>query len=137
VESHPEVLARHCTEAGLLEKAARLWSKAGQRSLDLVALAAEAVAYLQEGLAIIERLPPSDDRYSLEIALREPLHSARSAGPMSRRLGVAGGVVNATAILQLTQQQSRARVSWSGEGMRSNTITRSDSRPHARHACLG
>ena len=32
-ESQPELLARHCTEAGLIEKAARLWGKAGQRSL--------------------------------------------------------------------------------------------------------
>ena len=120
VESHPEVLARHCTEAGLLEKAARLWSKAGQRSLDLVALA-EAVAYLQEGLAIIERLPPSDDRDSLEIALREPLHSARLrwrgwASPEVR--------VNATAILQLTQRQSRPQSLVVGLwGMWINTIT--------------
>ena len=32
-ENQPELLARHCTEAGLIEKAARLWGKAGQRSL--------------------------------------------------------------------------------------------------------
>ena len=33
VESQPELLARHCTEAGLVEKGAALWGKAGQRSL--------------------------------------------------------------------------------------------------------
>jgi predicted ATPase len=33
-ENRPELLARHWTEAGLLDKAARLWGKAGQRSLD-------------------------------------------------------------------------------------------------------
>src|SRR6202040_3630524 len=32
-ESHPETLARHCIEAGQIEKAASLWGKAGQRSL--------------------------------------------------------------------------------------------------------
>ena len=32
-ENQPELLARHCTEAGLIEKAAGLWGKAGQRSL--------------------------------------------------------------------------------------------------------
>src|SRR5262249_56244246 len=31
-ESQPELLARHCTEAGLAEKAAGLWGRAGQRS---------------------------------------------------------------------------------------------------------
>ena len=30
----PELLARHCTEAGLIEKAAGFWGKAGQRSLE-------------------------------------------------------------------------------------------------------
>ena len=41
-ESQPELLARHCTEAGLIEKAG-LWGKAGQRSLERSALV-EAVA---------------------------------------------------------------------------------------------
>ena len=31
-ENQPELLARHYTEAGLIEKAAGLWGKAGQRS---------------------------------------------------------------------------------------------------------
>jgi predicted ATPase len=33
-ESEPGLLARHCTEAGLIEKAALLWGKAGQRSVE-------------------------------------------------------------------------------------------------------
>jgi len=37
-ENQPEWLARHCAEAGLNEKAAHLWGKAGQRSLDRSAL---------------------------------------------------------------------------------------------------
>jgi hypothetical protein len=37
-ENQPELLARHCTEAGLIEKAASLWGKAGQRSLQRSAL---------------------------------------------------------------------------------------------------
>ena len=37
-ENQPELLARHCTEAGLIEKAAGLWGKAGQRSLARSAL---------------------------------------------------------------------------------------------------
>ena len=36
--SQPELLARHCTEAGLTEKAVGLWGKAGQRSLERSAL---------------------------------------------------------------------------------------------------
>jgi predicted ATPase len=30
-ENQPEVLARHCSEAGQIEKSAALWSKTGQR----------------------------------------------------------------------------------------------------------
>jgi predicted ATPase len=37
-ENQPELLARHYTEAGLIEKAAALWGKAGQRSLARSAL---------------------------------------------------------------------------------------------------
>ena len=37
-ENRPELLARHCTEAGLIEKAALHWGKAGQRSLERSAL---------------------------------------------------------------------------------------------------
>ena len=37
-ENRPELLAHHCTEAGLVEKAAMLWAKAGQRSLARSAL---------------------------------------------------------------------------------------------------
>jgi class 3 adenylate cyclase len=41
-ENHPELLAHHCTGAGLIEKAAILWGKAGQRSLDRSALGGKA-----------------------------------------------------------------------------------------------
>jgi predicted ATPase len=37
-ERQPEILAHHCTEAGLIEKAAALWGKAGYRSLARSAL---------------------------------------------------------------------------------------------------
>jgi tetratricopeptide (TPR) repeat protein len=120
VERHPEILARHCTEAGLIEKAARFWGKAGRRSLELVALA-EAVAYLQEGLTIVEQLPASANRDSLELSLREPLHAARLQwrGWASPEVGL-----NATAILGLAQRQDRPQSLLVGLwGMWVNTIT--------------
>jgi class 3 adenylate cyclase/predicted ATPase len=55
-ESQPEILAHHCTEAGLIEKAAGLWGKAGRRSLDRSALA-EAAAQLTRALDQIATLP--------------------------------------------------------------------------------
>jgi predicted ATPase len=56
VENQPELLARHCTEAGLIEKAAGLWGKAGQRSVERSALV-EAVAQLTRALDQIATLP--------------------------------------------------------------------------------
>ena len=48
-EAQPELLARHCTEAGLIEKAVGLWGKAGRRSLERSALV-EAIAQLARAL---------------------------------------------------------------------------------------
>ncbi len=55
-ENQPELLARHCTEAGLIEKAARFWGRAGQRSLERSALL-EAVAQLTRAIDHISSLP--------------------------------------------------------------------------------
>ena len=55
-ETQPELVARHCTEAGLIEKAAGLWGKAGQRSLERSALV-EAAEQLSRALAQIKTLP--------------------------------------------------------------------------------
>jgi hypothetical protein len=54
--TQPELLARHCTEAGLIEKAAGLWGKAGQQSLARSALV-EATAQFTRSLAQIAALP--------------------------------------------------------------------------------
>jgi predicted ATPase len=55
-EAQPEFLARHCSEAGLIEKAVGLWGKAGQRSLGRSALV-EAVEQFTRALAQIAALP--------------------------------------------------------------------------------
>jgi predicted ATPase len=56
VQAQPELLAYHCTEAGLVEKAAMLWGKAGQRSFARSALQ-EACAQLSRALDLIAALP--------------------------------------------------------------------------------
>ena len=75
-ENQPEVLARHCTEAGLIEKAAGLWGKAGQRSLARSALV-EAVEQLSRALAQIATLPATSalrrEQIKLQVALITPL----------------------------------------------------------------
>jgi predicted ATPase/class 3 adenylate cyclase len=75
-ESRPEILAHHCTEAGLIEKAAGLWGKAGQRSLALSALV-EAAAQLTRALDQIATLAPTPTlrrkQMKLQVALITPL----------------------------------------------------------------
>jgi predicted ATPase len=75
-EVQPEVLARHCTEAGQIEKAADLWSKAGQRSLERSALI-EAAEKLTRALSLMATLPGSTalrrEQIKLQVALITPL----------------------------------------------------------------
>ena len=53
-ETRPELLAHHFTEAGLAEKAAGYWLKAGARSRDRSANV-EAIGHLTKGLALVAR----------------------------------------------------------------------------------
>jgi predicted ATPase len=75
-ESQPELLAHHCTEAGLIEKAASLWGKAGQQSLDRSAVV-EAAAQLTRALDQIATLPATPalrrEQIKLQVALITPL----------------------------------------------------------------
>ena len=75
-ENQPEILARHCTEAGLIEKAAGLWGKAGQRSLARSALV-EAAAQFTRALDQIAALPATPElrreQIKLQVALITPL----------------------------------------------------------------
>jgi predicted ATPase len=75
-ESQPDIVALHCTEAGLIEKAAGLWGKAGQRSLAHSALV-EAAAQLTRALDQIATLPGTAalrrEQIKLQVALITPL----------------------------------------------------------------
>jgi class 3 adenylate cyclase/predicted ATPase len=87
-ENQPELLARHCTEAGLIEKAAGLWGKAGQRSLARSALV-EAAEQLTRGLAQIAALPATPalrrEAIKLQVALITPLiHVKGYAAPETK-----------------------------------------------------
>ena len=79
-ESQPELLARHCTEAGQIEKAVGLWGKAGQRSSARSALV-EAAEQLTRALAQIATLPATPalrrEEIKLQVALIPPLHNVK------------------------------------------------------------
>jgi class 3 adenylate cyclase len=87
-ENQPELLARHCTEAGLIEKAASLLGKAGQRSLERSALV-EGVAQLSRALDQIATLPATpalrSEEIKLQVALITPLiHIKGFAAPETK-----------------------------------------------------
>jgi len=87
-ENQPELLARHFTDAGLIEKSIGLWGKAGQRSLERSALA-EAWAQLTRALDQISALPSTPalrrEEVKLQVALITPLmHIKGYAAPETK-----------------------------------------------------
>src|SRR5262249_11319400 len=87
-EREPELLARHCTQAGLIEKSAALWGKAGRRSLERSALV-EASEQLSRALAQISELHITPalrrERIQLQVAIITPLmHVKGYAAPETK-----------------------------------------------------
>jgi class 3 adenylate cyclase/predicted ATPase len=75
VAAQPALLAHHCTEAGLTEKAIEYWLAAGRQAWGRSA-AAEAVALLHRGLTLVPALPDGDWRRETELDLRIALGPA-------------------------------------------------------------
>jgi class 3 adenylate cyclase/tetratricopeptide (TPR) repeat protein len=69
-ENQPELLARHCTEAGLVEKAVGYWLRAGKNAAVRYANI-EAIAHLRRGTEALDRLPGGlkKDRVDLDLQL--------------------------------------------------------------------
>ena len=84
VDAQPETLAHHLTEAGLFEKAAAYWLKAGKiaamRSANL-----EAIAHLQRGIEASGHLPDGKPKDRLELDFQFALGTCLIAtqGPAS------------------------------------------------------
>jgi predicted ATPase len=90
-ENRPELLARHCTEAGLIEKAASLWGKAGQRSLERSALV-EAVEQFMRALAQIATLPSTPalrrEQIKLQVSLANALMHTKGYAALETKVAV-------------------------------------------------
>ena len=91
-ESQPELLARHYTKADRIEKSARLWGKAGQRSQERSALV-EAAAQLSQALRQIATLPSTPDlrreQIIFEVALLNTLMHVKGYGAPETKAAVA------------------------------------------------
>jgi predicted ATPase len=78
VETQPELLAHHYTEAGLSEQAVGYWQRAGQHAIQRSAHA-EAIAHLNKGLELLKLLPDSPKRLQQELDLQTALGPALMA----------------------------------------------------------
>ena len=74
----PQLMAQHCAEAGLTEKAVGHWLKAGQQAVARSAMT-EAVAQLQKGLDLLPQLPDTPSRQLQELDLQVVLGPALTA----------------------------------------------------------
>jgi len=72
VQTQPELLAHHFTEAGMPAKAIGYWLTAGLRSRQRSA-EIEAIGHLTKGRALLETLDPSPERDGRELELLGPL----------------------------------------------------------------
>ena len=68
VETQPELLAHHYTEAGLHECAVAYWQRAGERAVQRSAYQ-EAISHFTQGLEALRTLPETPERARCELAL--------------------------------------------------------------------
>ncbi|WP_256872723.1 AAA family ATPase, partial [Candidatus Entotheonella palauensis] len=83
VDTQPELVAHHYTEAGLAEAAIGYWQQAGQRATQGSAYA-EAIAHLRQGLALLATLPETPEHLQREldvqVTLAQSLFTTRGMG---------------------------------------------------------
>jgi serine/threonine protein kinase/tetratricopeptide (TPR) repeat protein len=92
-ETQPELLAHHCTEAGLTDQAVGYWLRAGLRARERSA-DVEAIGHLTKGLDLLDTLDGSPGRDAQQLQLLNPLgtaylstrgYAAPEVGPVFRR----------------------------------------------------
>ncbi|HYI81984.1 MAG TPA: AAA family ATPase, partial [Acetobacteraceae bacterium] len=105
-DTQPELLAHHCAEAGMAERAIAYWRRAGERASERSANV-EAVAHLSRGLGLVEGMPDTPGRAEAELALH-----MRIGGPLIATKGYAAPEVERT---YLRAQELCERLGRSGE----------------------
>ena len=78
VETEPELVAHHYTEAGCYAQAVGYWQQAGQRAMQRSANV-EAIAHLRQGIELLTTLPDTPARVQAELTLQTTLGPALMA----------------------------------------------------------
>ncbi|WP_159716382.1 ATP-binding protein [Geminicoccus flavidas] len=83
VDTQPELLAHHFTQAGLVEEAIAYWQKAGERAIARSA-GTEAKVHLTQALILLNQLPDGPERqrreFDLQVALGSVISSLKGYG---------------------------------------------------------
>jgi class 3 adenylate cyclase/predicted ATPase len=69
VESQPELLARHCTEAGRIDRAVPMWVQAGSNAARTSA-STEALRHFNKALDLVRSMPDDNARNRHELAIQ-------------------------------------------------------------------
>jgi len=96
VETQPELLAYHYTEAGLNEQALAYWQRAGQRANDHSAYQ-EALSHSTTGLTLLQTMPETLERHQQEL-------------PLQIAFGTASLIIKGHAAPEVEASYTRARV---------------------------
>jgi predicted ATPase/class 3 adenylate cyclase len=105
VETQPELLAQHYTEADLAAQAIAYWQRAGARAIERSAHM-EAIAHLTRGLAVLQTLPTTSERAQHELALQTTLGPALMAMKGFAAPEVEHTYIRAHALCQQMGEQS-------------------------------
>jgi predicted ATPase len=123
VETQPELLAHHYTEAGLSAQAIPYWQRAGERAFQRSAHE-EAIAHLSKGLELLQPLPDTPERTQQELRLQLAL-----GGPLIATKGWAAPEVERvhTRALKLCRQLGKTpQLFWALEGLYAFYLVRAE-----------
>ena len=112
VETQPELLAYHLTEAGLDARAADAWARAGRAALDRSAMR-EAANSLSRAVGLLRGMPSSPDQKRLELELLGALGVAltNTLGPASSEAQAAHERADQLS-RELGDREGRFRARW-------------------------
>jgi class 3 adenylate cyclase/predicted ATPase len=120
-QTEPEVVARHFTQAGLIDEAVAWWGNAGERALQRSAFV-EANAHLGKALDLSERMTDGPaqrlSRLRLQIAYGNALIPIRGHGALETTAAFARARELAVGIEDATQRFSIYYGMWAGSGLR-------------------
>jgi len=105
VETQPELLAHHCTAAGLNEPAMTYWQHAGEKAIQRSAHE-EAIAHLTKGLELVQTMPDTSEHARQELTLQRTLGVSLLATKGFAAPEVASAYTRARALCQQVEDIS-------------------------------